>query len=113
MTDPFPLTPGVSVKSFDNFPYANTTMGRRFRLPDRPVYITWREMSDVAPNAISVSIRTSMNDVDAEMSTLDTTTTAAGEIRTLGPVLAKYIEAYLTSVTAGSGHTLTVEIEVA
>lgn len=105
---------GVPVLSFGNIPYpANGTAGIRYALPRKPIYITWRQVSDVAPTAISVSIRTSLNDITAEMAILDTSTTVAGEMRTVGPLVANFVEAYLTSVTAGSGTKLTVEIEVA
>uniref|UniRef100_A0A6M3LH60 Uncharacterized protein n=1 Tax=viral metagenome TaxID=1070528 RepID=A0A6M3LH60_9ZZZZ len=106
---------GNPVKSFDALAIpANGTAGTRYALPrDRPVMITWRHLFDVAPTACSVCIRTSLNDVDAEMAVLDTSIVMAGEMRTIGPIVANFIEGYLTTCTAGGAATVTLEIEVA
>jgi hypothetical protein len=47
------------------------------------------------------------------MATLDTSTVAAGELRTIGPLLANFVEGYLTTCTVGSATKITLEIEVA
>jgi hypothetical protein len=108
------LVKGISAKSFDALAIpANGTAGKRFALPKVPIFITWRCLFDATPGAVSVCIRTSLNDVDAEMATLDTSTVAAGELRTIGPLLANFVEGYLTTCTVGSATKITLEIEVA
>ena len=51
-----------------------------------------------------------INDVDAEYQTIDTTTTAAGEGRTVGNVQARFLRIRFVSSTGGTGLTAKLSV---
>jgi hypothetical protein len=70
--------------------------------------ITWQTIYGGAPSAISVALQTAMNDVDAQYSTVDTSTATGGETRVVANVRSNFIRAKISSITGGSGITVQV-----
>ena len=67
--------------------------------------VRWQTIYGTAPTAVSISLQGAMADVDAEYQTIDTTTNAAGEARTVTGVNAKFLRIKFTSSTGGAGLT--------
>jgi hypothetical protein len=131
-TPPYALSSGDVGFSFNNeaFPAANTA-GSQFALPsytgiaDGGTAVRWQTIFGTAPSAVSIVLQAAINDVDAEYQTIDTTSAAAGEGRSIpnnntvsgavlnpatGVVQARFLRAKVISSTGGSG--LTVKILV-
>jgi hypothetical protein len=124
-TPPYALSSGDVGFSFNNeaFPAANTA-GSQFALPsytgvsDGGTAVRWQTIFGTAPSAVSIVLQAAMNDVDSEYATIDSTTAAAGEARSIpnnasgtvspssGTVQAKFIRAKVISSTGGSGLTV-------
>lgn len=109
---PISLSSGDIGFSFNNeaFPGANTA-GSQFALPsytglpDGGTSVRWQTVFGGAPTAVNIVLQAAMNDVDAEYQTIDTTTTTAGEGRTVANVQAKFLRIKFVSSTGGSGLT--------
>ena len=115
---PISLMPGDVGFSFNNeaFPAANTA-GSQFAIPsyagraDSGNAVRWQTIFGTAPTAVNIVLQGAMADVDAEYQTIDTTTNAAGEARTIpssavpGIVQAKFLRIKVVSSTGGSGLT--------
>jgi len=109
---PISLSSGDVGFSFNNetFPGANTA-GSQFALPsytglpDGGTSVRWQTVFGTAPTAVNIVLQAAMNDVDAEYQTIDTTTTTAGEGRTVANVQAKFVRVKFVSSTGGSGLT--------
>jgi hypothetical protein len=123
-TPPYALSSGDIGFSFNNeaFPAANTA-GSQFALPsftgasDGGTAVRWQTIFGTAPTAVNIQLQAAMNDVDAEYQTIDTSTAAAGEGRSvpnnasatvtpaLGTVQARFLRIKVISSTGGSGLT--------
>jgi len=114
---PISLFSGDVGFSFNNeaFPGAATS-GSQFALPsytglpDSGTAVRWQTIFGTAPTAVSIILQAAINDVDAEYQTIDTTTTTAGEARTVANAQARFLRVRFVSSTGGTG--LTVKILV-
>jgi hypothetical protein len=113
VTPPLSLSPGDVGFSFSNeaFP-GSAKAGSQFAipsyagLPDNGRAVRWQTIFGTAPTAVSISLQGAMADVDSEYQTIDTTTTTAGEARTVTGVQANFLRIKFTSSTGGSGLTV-------
>jgi hypothetical protein len=111
-TPPLSLFPGDVGFSFNNeaFPGA-AQAGAQFALPepagivDQSHAVRWQTIFGTAPTAVNLVLQGAMADVDAEYQTIDTTTAAAGEARTITGVRARFLRIKFTSSTGGAGLT--------
>lgn len=118
-TPPLALYPGDVGFSFNNeaFP-AGAQAGTQFAIsapdgfPNQGHTVVWQTVFATAPTAISVSLQGAMADVDAEYATLDTSTNASGEQRTVANVRARFLRLKQNSITLGSGAGLTAKLAV-
>jgi hypothetical protein len=108
---PLALFPGDVGFSFSNESPAGGTSGAQFALPqpagfpDGEHTVRWQTIFATAPTSISFSLQSAMADVDAEYTTLDTSTATAGEARTVTTVRAKFLRIKCNSASGGSGYT--------
>lgn len=118
-TPPLALYPGDVGFSFNNeaFP-AGAQAGTQFAIsapdgfPNQGHTVVWQTVFAAEPTAISVSLQGAMADVDAEYATLDTSTNASGEQRTVANVRARFLRLKQNSITLGSGAGLTAKLAV-
>jgi hypothetical protein len=109
---PLSLFPGDVGFSFnaEAFP-SNGTAGAQFAipepagLPDQGHTVRWQTIFGSAPSAINIVLQGAAADVDAEYSTIDTSTATASEARTVVGVRARFLRVKLTSATGGSSLT--------
>lgn len=117
VTPPMSLSSGDVGFSFNNeaFP-GGAQAGSQFALPsftgtaDGGTAVRWQTIFGTAPTAVSLSLQGASADVDAEYTTLDTTTNTAGEARTVANVQAKFLRIKFNSSTGGA--ELTAKIQV-
>jgi hypothetical protein len=111
-TPPSSLMPGDVGYSFNNetFP-SSAESGSQFAIPsyagrpDTGSAVRWQTIFGTAPSAVNLVLQAAMADVDAEYQTIDTSTNAAGEGRTVAGVQAKFLRIKFMSSTGGSGLT--------
>lgn len=111
-TPPIALAPGDVGFSFNNeaFP-GSATSGSQFALssfagqPDVGTAVRWQTIFGTVPTAVNLILQGAMADVDSEYQTVDTSTAAAGEARTVNGVQAKFLRIRFVSSTGGSGLT--------
>lgn len=109
---PTSLMPGDVGFSFNNeaFP-GSAEAGSQFAIPsyagqpDTGTAVRWQTIFGTAPTAVNLVLQGAMADVDSEYQTVDTTTNAAGEARTVTGVQAKFLRIKFVSATGGSGLT--------
>jgi hypothetical protein len=108
---PLALFPGDTGFSFSNEAPAGGTSGAQFALPnpagfpDQGRTVRWQTIFGSAPSSVSLSLQGAAADVDAEYSTLDTSTATAGEARTVTNVRANFLRVKCNSASGGSGYT--------
>ncbi len=111
---PFAIFPGDVALAFNAEAPTAGQASQQFALPDysgrgeQGRTVRWQTIFASAPSAISITLQTALDDVDAHYQTVDTSTATAGEARTVTAVNAKFIRAKLTSITGGSGVTVEV-----
>ena len=112
VTPPLSLMPGDVGFSFNNETFPGSAQaGSQFAIPsyagrpDTGTAVRWQTIFGTAPTAVSLSLQGAIADVDSEYQTIDTTTTAGGEARTVTGVRAKFLRIKFTSSTGGSGLT--------
>lgn len=76
--------------------------------PENGRTIRWQTIFGTAPASVSISLQTAMSDVNSEYATMDTSTAAAGEARTVSGVRGNFIRAIVTSISGGSGVTVQI-----
>jgi hypothetical protein len=111
-TPPISLMPGDVGFSFNNetFP-GSATSGSQFALPsyagqpDSGTAVRWQTIFGSAPSAVNLVLQGAMADVDSEYQTIDTSTAATGEARTVTGVQARFLRVRFVSATGGSGLT--------
>ena len=109
---PSSLFPGDVGFSFNNEPFpANGTAGSQFAVPapggfpEQGRTVRWQTIFGTAPSAVNMTLQGAMADVDGEYATIDTSTNAAGEARTVTGVRANFLRIKMVSATGGSGLT--------
>ena len=108
---PYSIFPGDIALAFNSEAPAAGQASQQFALPSYAGFpengrsIRWQTIFGTAPSAISVVLQTAMSDVDAQYSTIDTSTVAAGEARTVTGVQAKFLRIKFASSTGGAGLT--------
>jgi hypothetical protein len=111
---PFAIFPGDVALAFNAESPAAGQASQQFALPDYSGQgqqgrgVCWQTIFVTAPSAISITLQAALDDVDAHYQTIDTSTAATGETRTVTTVNAKFIRAKLTSITGGTGVTVQV-----
>jgi hypothetical protein len=111
-TPPSSLMPGDVGYSFNNETFPSSAQaGSQFAIPsyagqpDTGTSVRWQTIFGTAPSAVNLILQGAMADVDAEYQTIDTTTNAAGEARTVNGVQARFLRIKFISSTGGSGLT--------
>jgi hypothetical protein len=112
LTPPIALFPGDVGFSFNNEAFPGSAQaGSQFAvtapagLAEMGRAVRWQTIFGTVPTAVSMSLQGAMADVDPEYQTIDTTTNAAGEARTVTGVNAKFLRIKFTSSTGGAGLT--------
>lgn len=112
VTPPTSVFPGDVGFSFNNEAFPGSAQaGSQFAitapagLAEMGRTVRWQTIYGTAPTAVSISLQGAMADVDAEYQTIDTSTNAAGEARTVTGVNAKFLRIKFTSSTGGAGLT--------
>lgn len=114
-TPPLSLFPGDVGYSFnaEAFP-ANGTAGSQFAipepagLPDQGHTVRWQTIFGTSPSAINICLQGAMADVATEYMNVDTSTSTAGEARTVTSVRARFLR--IIAVTSTGGMSLTAKI---
>lgn len=108
---PLSLYPGDVGFSFSNEAVSGGTAGAQFALtepagfPDQGRTVRWQTIFGSAPSSVSFALQAAAADVDAEYSTIDTSTVTAGEARTVAGVRARFLRVKCLSASGGSGFT--------
>lgn len=112
VTPPISVFPGDVGFSFNNEAFPGSAQaGSQFAvtapagLAEMGRTVRWQTIYGTAPTAVSISLQGAMADVDSEYQTIDTSTNAAGEARTVTGVNAKFLRIKFTSSTGGVGLT--------
>jgi hypothetical protein len=111
---PYSIFPGDVALAFNSEAPSSGQASQQFALPsyagqpNNGRTITWQTIYGSSPSAISVVLQVAMNDVDAQYSTVDTSTATGGELRTVNNVLGNFARAKISSITGGSGVTVQV-----
>jgi hypothetical protein len=111
---PYSIFPGDVALAFNSEAPAAGQASQQFALPSYAGFpengrsIRWQTIFGTAPSAVSVVLQTAMSDVDAQYTTIDTSTVTAGEARTVTGVRGSFIRAKISSITGGSGITIQV-----
>jgi hypothetical protein len=111
---PYSIFPGDVALAFNSEAPTGGQASQQFALPNyagtpnNGRTVCWQTLYGSAPSAVSVVLQTAMNDVDAQYATVDTSTVAAGESRTVNSVRGNFIRAKVSSITGGSGVTVQV-----
>ena len=106
---PYSIFPGDVALAFNSESPAGGQASQQFALPSYAGFpengrtIRWQTIYGTAPSAVSVALQTAMVDVDAQYSTMDTSSATAGEARTITGVRGNFIRAKVSSITGGSG----------
>jgi len=110
---PLSLFPGDVGFSWNNEALpADGTAGQQFAIPEPAGFpkqehtVRWQTLFGSSPTAVSVALQGAMADVDAEYKDIDTSTTTAGEARTVTGVRARFLRAKKNSSSGGSSFTV-------
>jgi len=111
---PYSIFPGDVALAFNSDTPSAGQASQQFALPSYAGFpengrtVRWQTLFGTAPSAISVALQTAMVDSDAQYATIDTSTSTAGEARTVAGVRANFIRAKVSSITGGSGITVQI-----
>jgi len=106
---PYSISPGDVALAFNSEAPGAGQASQQFALPNYAGFpengrtVRWQTIFGTAPSAVSVVLQTAMVDADAQYSTIDTSTTTAGEARTITGVRGNFIRAKVSSITGGAG----------
>jgi hypothetical protein len=114
-TPPNSLFPGDIGFSFnaEAFP-ANGTSGSQFAIPEpagipnQGHTVRWQTIFGTSPSAVNICLQGAMADIDAQYAVIDTSTSTAGEARTVTNVRARFLR--VNTVTSTGGSSLTAQI---
>lgn len=111
---PNSIYPGDVALAFNAEAPAAGQSSQQFALPNYSGFpengrtVRWQTIYGTAPTSVSVALQTAMSDADAQYATIDTSTAASGEARTVTGVRGNFIRAKLTAISGGSGVTVQV-----
>ncbi|OLC86393.1 MAG: hypothetical protein AUH88_04665 [Acidobacteria bacterium 13_1_40CM_4_61_5] len=112
VTPPLAVSPGDVGFSYNNEAFPGSAQsGTQFALsfpagfPDSGRVVRWQTIFGTAPTAVNLSLQGAMADVDAEYQNIDSSTSTAGEARTVTGVSAKFLRIKFNSSTGGAGLT--------
>lgn len=111
---PYSIFPGDVALAFNNEAPAAGQASQQYALPNYAGFpengrtVRWQTVFGTAPTAVNVALQTAMNDVDAQYATIGTSTSTAGEARTVTGVRGNFLRAKVSSMTGGSGVTVQV-----
>ncbi len=111
---PNSIYPGDVALAFNAEAPAAGQSSQQFALPNYSGFpengrtIRWQTIYGTAPTSVSVALQTAMSDVDAQYTTIDTSTATAGEARTVTAVRGNFIRAQVTAISGGSGVTVQI-----
>ena len=111
---PYAMFPGDVVFAFNSESPAAGQASQQFSLPvysgqaDQGRTVRWQTLYGSAPTAIAIALQVSLQDVDAQYQTVDTSTNTAGESRSVSGINAPFIRAKVTAITGGSGVTVQI-----
>lgn len=89
-----------------------TGASNTFALPARTCTLTWQTSFDIAPAAVNITIRVSIDGIN--WTVIDTSTATAGEVRTIAaPTSALFVDANVVTNTGNRQVTLAVVAKVA
>jgi hypothetical protein len=106
---PYSIFPGDVALAFNSEAPGAGQASQQYALPSYSGFpengrtVRWQTIYGTAPSAISVVLQTAMIDADAQYSTVDTSSSTAGEARTVAGVRGNFIRAKVSSITGGSG----------
>ena len=109
---PYAVNPGDVALAFNNESPSSGQASQQFALPSYSGFpengrtVRWQTIYGSSPSAVNVALQTAMVDADAEYSTIDSSTAAGGEARTVTGVRANFLRAKVSSITGGSGITV-------
>lgn len=111
---PYSIFPGDVAFAFNAESPSAGQASQQFALPSYAGFpengrtVRWQTSFGTSPTAVSVVLQTSLTDVDAQYSTIDTSTATGGEARTVTGVRGNFIRSKVSSITGGSGVTVQV-----
>ena len=106
---PYSIFPGDVAFAFNSESPSAGQASQQFALPsyagmpNNGRTVAWQTIYSSSPSAVSVTLQAAMNDIDAQYSTIDTSTATAGETRTVTNVRGNFVRAKVSSITGGSG----------
>lgn len=109
---PYSTNTGDVALAFNNESPTAGQASQQFALPSYSGFpengrtIRWQTIYASSPSAVSVALQSAMVDSDTQYTTIDTSTAAGGEARTVTGVRANFVRAKVTSITGGSGVTV-------
>ena len=84
-----------------------TGAGTTFGLPTRACFLAWQTSFNIAPGAFNATLRVSLDGV--VWTVLDTTTSTAGEVRTItAPTAAIFVDVNVVTNTGAREATVTI-----
>jgi hypothetical protein len=102
----------LAVKSFFLTARTGTGASNTFALPARTSTLTWQTSFDIAPAAVNITIRVSIDGIN--WTVIDTSTVVGGEVRTIAATTsALFIDANVVTNTGNRQVTVTVVAKVA
>jgi len=111
---PNSIFPGDVALAFNSDAPAAGQASQQFALPSYAGFpengrtVRWQTIFGTSPSAVSIVLQTAMTDADAQYTTIDTSTAAGGEARTITGVRGNFIRAKVSSITGGSGVTVQI-----
>ena len=111
---PYSINPGDVALAFNNEAPTGGQASQQFALPSYSGFptngrtINWQTIYGTAPSAVSVVLQEAMVDIDSQYTTIDTSTAAAGEARTVLNVRGNFLRAKVSSITGGAGVTIQI-----
>ena len=111
---PYSIFPGDVALAFNGDAPAAGQASQQFALPSYAGFpengrtVRWQTICGTSPSAVSIVLQTAMTDADAQYTTIDTSTAAGGEARTITGVRGNFIRAKVSSITGGSGVTVQI-----
>jgi hypothetical protein len=111
---PYAVNPGDVALAFNNESPAGGQASQQVALPSYSGFpengrtIRWQTIYGSSPSAVSIVLQTAMSDVDAQYTTVDTSSATGGEARTVSSVRGNFLRAKVSSITGGSGVTVQI-----
>jgi hypothetical protein len=108
------VNPGDVALVFNNEAPATGQASQQLAVPnysgfaDNGRTVRWQTIYGTSPSAVSIVLQTAMVDTDGQYTTVDTSTAAGGEARTVTNVRGNFLRAKVSSITGGTGVTVQV-----